>query len=181
MRQIDVTIKGTAGGLLMQRFRDETMADSRSAFKRVGTPHGTPEQQAAFSAYFLEDGTLCQPAEHIFQSLCKAAGDYQVKGRGKKTYKDSVKGGVLIEPEYIAHKSNEYIIDSRPVRIQRARIGRHRPLVQDWELSFRLTVIDETIPLDVLNAILTRAGQSVGIGDYRPRYGRFIVQKFEVV
>jgi hypothetical protein len=31
----------------------------------------------------------------------------------------------------------------------------------------------------VLNSILVKAGESVGIGDYRPRFGRFIVTRFE--
>lgn len=57
---------------------------------------------------------------------------------------------------------------------------RHRPRFDDWELDFEIHVLDEQIKPDVVNGILTDAGQYVGIGDYRPKYGRFMITKFEV-
>jgi len=180
MYQIDVTIEGVPPGLLMHRFPEVTMAGLVNPVKPSGKVKQTAEDEAEFAAYRLENGDLCQPAEHIYTALTKASGDFQVQGRGKKTYRDVVKGLVVIEPELISHKQTAYRIDARPARIQRARIMRHRPHLATWQLAFKMTVLDsDLMPLEVLNAILVKAGQAVGIGDYRPRFGRFVVTRFD--
>ena len=38
----------------------------------------------------------------------------------------------------------------------------------------------EYIPKDVLNDVLTNAGRLVGVGDFRPTYGRFQITGFKV-
>jgi len=37
------------------------------------------------------------------------------------------------------------------------------------------------MPIDTMQQIMTEAGLRVGIGDYRPRFGRFRVVRFEEV
>lgn len=181
MRIIKAKIEGVAPGLLMHRFPEMTAAQLVNNVKLAGKGKDTPENEAESCAYRHESGYLCQPAEHIFQSMLKAATGFVIQGRGKKTYKDAVKGGLLIAPDYILHKTKDYLIDARPVRVQSARIVRHRPHIPAWELEFEITILDESIlPPDVVNAILVQAGQQVGIGDYRPRYGRFIVTAWDL-
>ena len=93
-----------------------------------------------------------------------------------------MKGNALISPEYVPHGRKDYEIDSRPVRIGRGRQVRHRPHLSDWKLCFAVQLInDNAVPKKVLHDVLVKAGQTVGIGDYRPRYGRFIVTKFQEV
>ena len=179
MRTFSVTIKGVEPGLLMHKFADQTGTDIQNPVKARTKERPTAEEDARMSAYLLSTGELYQPAEHIYQCMVKAASEFQIQGRGKKTYKDLVKGGVIVTPECIPHLDGDYEIDSRPVVIQRARVMRHRPLLKDWELTFDIAVIDDGIPMEVLNKILQRAGEQIGIGDYRPRFGRFIVTKFE--
>lgn len=181
MYQVNVRIAGVEPGLLMHRFPESTQAGLLNPIKLAGKKKLAPEEEAEFGAYRLENGQLCQPAEHLYAALVKAAGDFQIHGRGKKTYRDFIKGGLVIEPELIPHEVQEYRVDARPARVQRARIMRHRPWLPQWALSFRLLVLEsDLLPLEVLNAILVKAGQAVGIGDYRPRFGRFTVTKFEV-
>jgi len=166
----------------MHRFPEVTMAGLMNPVQPTSKVKLSAEEEAELAAYRLTTGELCQPSEHIFQCILKASGDFQVQGRGKRTYKDAVKGGLLVYPDFIPHQQKDYDILAAPVRIQRARIVRHRPWLKEWELSFRLDVLDEGfLPLDVLNGILVRAGQTVGLGDWRPRYGRFTVTKWEAV
>lgn len=67
--------------------------------------------------------------------------------------------------------------DSRLVVIQRARIVRTRPIFREWSLTLELNVNTDVIDVaDVVQAV-TRAGEVIGIGDYRPRYGRFVVTR----
>ena len=187
MYQVDVTIEGASPGLLMHRFPEVTQAGLVNPVKLSGKKKDSPEAEAEYAAYRLEakngePGGLCQPAEHIYAGLVKAAGDFQIQGKGKKTYRDIIKGLVLIDPELIPHNQMKYRIDARPARIQRARVIRHRPHLPEWALSFRMTCLEgDLLPVEVLNAILVKTGQAVGIGDYRPRFGRFVVSKFEAV
>ncbi len=180
MQTIEVKITGAPPGLLMNRFPEATQAGLVSNIKLSGKKKPTPQDEAEMAAYRMENGELGQPAEHIYQSLIKAAGDYQVQGKGKKTYRDAVKGNVLVTPEIISHGKKDYRIDARPVRIQRARIVRHRPWLPEWELSFTIQILEpDLLPSEVLNAILVKAGQTAGLGDYRPRYGRFVVTEWK--
>lgn len=179
MYSVVAKITGKEPGLLMRKFGASAMAEAETNTKKAGKAIPTAESEAEESAYRMENGELCQPAEHIYQAMCKAASDYQVKGKNKKTYKGVVAGNVVISPEFIGHGTDKYEIDSRPVRIQKARILRRRPLLKEWSLEFEISVLDEDLlPKEVLNSILITAGQSVGIGDYRPRFGRFIVEEF---
>jgi hypothetical protein len=105
------------------------------------------------------------------------------KFEGKKTYKDVINSGIAITPEDIPLITDEeYEIDARPVVIQRSRIVRWRPRFNEWKLEFTIDIIDdENISASILKDILETAGKTKGIGDYRPRFGRFMVTKFEEI
>jgi hypothetical protein len=70
------------------------------------------------------------------------------------------------------------VIDRRAVVVQRARIMRERPRFDNWGLSFVIETLDEQLPVSAIKEILDYAGK-VGLGDYRPRFGRFIVTEFK--
>ncbi len=62
--------------------------------------------------------------------------------------------------------------------ISRSRILRTRPMFRDWSVEFVLSylpeVLDETIIRHALKDCLL-----LGLGDWRPKYGRFVVTKIE--
>lgn len=66
--------------------------------------------------------------------------------------------------------------DVRAVHTPRGRIMRTRPRFDDWAVSPTL-LVDENVldPRDVV-AAFESAGSLVGLGDFRPRYGRFHVE-----
>jgi len=186
--RIAVEIVGVEPGLLMHRFDMETEAGLMKSSGVVAKAKEPPGVDAEKAAYRLEDGRLYQPAEHIFQAMRRAASNTRIQGQGKKTFKDRVQGLLVITPEYIPHVADnggprkEYEIDSRPVRIQRARIVRHRPRLPEWRLKCQFLITDVSLlPVDVAETILIDAGNMQGIGDYRPRFGRFRVAEFKEV
>lgn len=142
-----------------------------------------PKDDPKTKLYTLPDGRIYQPAEHILRSMVKAAVNFKIGGRGRKTYKDIVLSSVFITPDAIPHKHQEWVEDKRSVviRATRGRIMRCRPKFNKWGLEFDLTTTEEQIDKQTLNQILSYAGQYVGIGDYRPRFGGFIVTRFEEV
>jgi hypothetical protein len=59
------------------------------------------------------------------------------------------------------------------VKVGTSRVMRCRPLFPDWTIEVNATMDPAQLNLDTLQAIVNDAGQMVGLGDYRPRYGRF--------
>ena len=56
-------------------------------------------------------------------------------------------------------------------------IPRMRPIFQEWQAVIALNVEDTLInPARVLEWLVT-AGTQIGVGDWRPKYGRFTVEK----
>jgi hypothetical protein len=181
VKTVAVEITG-ACPLLHNRFCTEDHGENKSTKKKriyIG------EDDAEKALYRDNKGQICQPTEHIFGCLIKAATDF--KFEGKKTYKDVVKRGIIIEPELthlLDKKGNPYkkwdSIDARRAVIQRAAIIKWRPLFQTgWKCRFTITIIDEdSLASQALKEILDKAGY-VGIGDYRPRFGRFQVTQWQ--
>jgi len=127
---------------------------------------------------YKNDNGLYIPSVHIKSAMIKAASNFRIGGKGKKTYKDFVKGFVLVDPEEILIEPQEYVLDRRWERVQRARVLRTRPkFVKGWKAEFDLITLDKTaLPLSVLKDILKYAGRYVGIGDRRPEFGLFEVE-----
>jgi hypothetical protein len=78
-------------------------------------------------------------------------------------------------------KTWEYEHKCRVV-IQRNAINRTRPAVKTgWKAEFQIMVnLPEYISPHMLHEVISNAGRLVGLADFRPTYGRFIVTKFKV-
>lgn len=62
------------------------------------------------------------------------------------------------------------------VKVQQNRIMRCRPVFRQWRTAAEGTLDTAVLSLDELQSIADTAGAMIGIGDYRPRYGRFTAQ-----
>ena len=172
MEKIKVKIEGKAP-LLMNKFFIDTGTKTTRAKKVY-----VPEDEAEKKTYRDSEGNLFIPSTHFKASMVKAASDFPMKG--KKTYKDYVKAGVFIEPTEIVLDQQEYEIHAEPVVIQRARVMSWRPKFKEWSCEFMIEITDEMINKDTLKDILIAAGKYKGVGDYRPEYGRFDVESYEI-
>jgi hypothetical protein len=59
------------------------------------------------------------------------------------------------------------------VKVGTNRVMRCRPMFRTWKLEAHGEMDPAQLNLDVLEGIVTDAGAMVGLGDYRPRYGRY--------
>lgn len=175
MKSVSIEVTGIAP-LLQHRFATEEHGANKSKSKKKVYD---PKEEAEKCLYKNTKGEIYQPAEHIYQSMVKAAVDF--KFEGKKTYKDVITSGIVISPEEIPLiTESPYEIDARGAVVQRARIVRWRPRFNKWKLQFSIDILDdENISVPVLKEILEKAGATKGIGDYRPRFGRFMVTQFK--
>jgi hypothetical protein len=62
---------------------------------------------------------------------------------------------------------------SMAVKVGTSRVMRCRPIFQQWSLSTEAELDTELLNMEDFKAIATSAGRVVGLGDYRPRFGRF--------
>jgi hypothetical protein len=190
--KVQCSIQGTAG--ILQHAFGATQLRSLQAMTKKGRDDYTYEWMDTM--YIDSTGYLVQPATHIEGALIKAA--VQFKWQGRKTYKDLMRAYVFCQPDEIRHIHNgEHVIGpdesllEEPtenlsvsimrVVVQRSAVARSRLLIAPgWQLDFTLDVIDNRIQPSKLQDILEEAGRAVGIGDFRPRYGRFVIRSFEV-
>lgn len=190
MYTVNVSVQGIAP-LMQHRYPLPEFADlSKGGNKKTGEKDYSQEWREYL--YATPEGDIYQPATHFDGAMVKAAAGYKIQGARGKTYKDLFKGNVFVSPDVILHgvKSPENLdadadkplyLDVRPVVVQRARVVRIRPCFKPgWELNFEISVLDDQVPANVVNEVLTLAGRTVGVGDFRPRFGRFMVTKFEV-
>lgn len=66
--------------------------------------------------------------------------------------------------------------DYRVVGNQQNSVMRCRPMFPKWSISAPIYLESSILDLDDLKTIAERAGLMVGLGDYRPRFGRFGVK-----
>ncbi len=191
MYTVNVSVEGIAP-LMQHRFPLPDFADmSKGGKKKTGEVDYSQEWREYL--YATSEGEVYQPATHFDGALVKASAGYKIQGARGKTYAQLFKGNVFVSPDAILHGvkvpesldtdgDKRLYLDIRPVVIQRARVVRARPTFKPgWKLEFEITVLDDQIPHNVLNEVLSLAGRTVGIGDFRPRFGRFMTTKFEVV
>jgi hypothetical protein len=164
---------------------------SKGGTRRSGAQDFSQEWRGYF--YATASGEIYQPATHIETAMILAAANYKITGRRGKSYKDLFRAAVFVEPDQILHgvkvpeeldadADKPLYLDLRPVVVNRARVVRIRPAFKaGWQLAFSIQVIDDQIAPELLNDILTLAGRTCGIGDCRPRFGRFLVSQFETV
>lgn len=190
MYTINVKVKGTAP-LMQHRFPIPDLADmSKGGTKVTGAKDYTQEWRDYF--YETTNGEIYQPAVHFEATMIKSAVNFKIVGKGRKTYRDLFRATVFVTPEEILHGmkvpqeldtdgDKRLYLDMRPVVVVRARVVRIRPTFKiGWELGFQIEVIDDQIQPALVNDVLTLAGKTVGIGDNRPKFGRFMITQFEV-
>jgi len=70
-------------------------------------------------------------------------------------------------------------VDVRPVVAQGSRVLRVRPRFDEWALEFKIANFDPgLLKEETIFKILADAGRLHGLGDFRPEFGLFKVEKF---
>ena len=172
MEKVKVKIKGIAP-LLSNKFN---IADNDGKAGRKDKQY-VPKEEADKLLYFDETIGCYAPSSWIEASIREAAKSFK-QGRG--SYKNTILSSVFIDQEKIPLKKKTYDeIDQRFARIQQNGIVKCRPRFNTWELEFDISFDAERISKENLELILKEAGAIKGIGDYRPKFGRFEVVLFE--
>lgn len=129
------------------------------------------------SCYTTEKGHLCLPMLNIRKSLIMGA--RQTK-QGKEVEKYVFFDGLRYEikhdgptkPEALWEAGEKYI-DARPVRVGQSMIMRYRPKLFPWSVAFDIKHEETEISKKTIMSFFEKAGDYIGLGDFRPLYGRY--------
>ena len=174
-----VTIEGTAS-LLFHRWSNEAVAAKAGAAK-----NSKAKKSDNVESYVSRDekGMICLPGEYLRQSIIYAAKFRQDPRSPRKSAMDLYKAGVVALTELASLGSKDWdYLDARRVVIQRSAVTRQRPAFnKGWRATIDLSVlVPEYIEPSTLLEVIGQAGRLIGVGDFRPTYGRFAIVDFKV-
>jgi len=178
--RVEITIRGVAD-LLMHRWNCEAVeAKAKSAKGSAAKKTDNLESYV----YRDEAGDLCLPGEYLRQAVIQAAKFRQDPRSPRKTALDLAKAALvnLTPLASLGLKAWDYEHRCR-VQVQRNGVTRVRPAIKTgWTATFIFMVnLPEYVSPDLLHGMLNDAGRLVGLADFRPTFGRFLVSKFQVL
>jgi len=185
-----VRIQGTSA-ILFHAWNNEAVAEKAAAKK--GSAAKKTDNVESY-VYRDEDGFICLPGQYLVGSLTdprNGAAKYRQDPRSpRKSALDLFRAGVAalteLAPVIPAGKdqpSREWdYLDSRRVMVQRQGVTRMRPaFLAGWTATVQLAVLTpEYISAQDLLDTLNKAGLLVGVGDFRPTFGRFAVTSYDL-
>lgn len=177
------------------------LAEAHRAYQKDKTDANFEAMQRAEfmgSLYYFEQGEQVVgpywPTDN-FHTCLKNAGAKRKRGRG--SLRNPVGAGLLWDGEInpLAYapigtngapaprsldelwKNGNYHL-TKPARVGSAKVARTRPIFRNWRFKVTGALDEEILDFADLEAVLTIAGQVVGLGDWRPEtkggsYGRF--------
>ena len=193
--RIEVEITGVTE-LMLNRFTEEAQQNvgrGQARATRVAD-YGTPIEVAEKKLHKDPKTGVPIITQPMIMSTIVNGGQWFKNGRVKiTTQKSSLLYGCL-EVEGIDNaayvpivSTSGWKVDTRPVRIPSTggRILCHRPIFDDWKLTFHLVLDTDEMNAKLLRDIVDAAGKKVGLAEYGPRckgpYGKFVVTRWEEV
>lgn len=182
---VHVTIQGSAD-LLLHAWNVEAVEEKANAKKGSAA-----KKSDNIESYVRrnDDGVVCLPGEYLRMSVINAAKFRQDPRSPRKSAMDLYKAALItlkpLVPIITAAGKTTLTWDYEHrcrVQVQRAGITRCRPAFKEgWTAEVPLMVnLPEYVEPKDLNEVISSAGRLIGVGDFRPTYGRFQVIRFEI-
>lgn len=175
---VAVTVEGSAD-FLFHRWNAEAVDEKAKAAKNS---KGKKTDDVESYVYRTENGELAIPGEYLRGAIINAAKFRQDPRSPRKSAMDLFKAAIVVTTPLATLGVKEWdYLDKRRVMIQRNGINRVRPAMRvGWRVTFDLLVmLPEYVDRQALRETIESAGRLVGIGDFRPTFGRFGIVCFE--
>jgi len=131
------------------------------------------------ASLYTKDGVVVIPGDNVY--ACLVNGAKQAK-KGPK-----MKAGIVVDNNfplvYDGPKDiNELYKDKRfvhrcAVKIGTSKLMRTRPVFNEWSVDVSIEYNPSIVNESEVVAAAVKAGDFIGLGDWRPRYGRFRVEQ----
>lgn len=187
--KFEVEIEGTTP-LICNKFTDAAAqaASSGTRSSMATTDRGSPLEIAESKLYIGIDGIApVIPQPNLLRCLVEGGRFHKIGKSQVTTAKSSLLFACVdIEgAEVPIIHTQPWKVDTRAVRIPSTggRILAHRPMFDDWKLSFVMEIDETIMSHKLMRQIVDDAGKRIGLGDFRPAtkgpYGRFCVTKWQ--
>lgn len=132
-----------------------------------------------FGSLWLHEAQPCLP-EHVLESVFVDGARHKRKGRA------ATAGLEVAAPAVLAYDGPRDLMslwkdpDFRKragVRIRDAKTMRTRPRFATWSADFTATYLPSLLDRDEVVAFFRISGALVGVGDWRPKFGKFTVEE----
>ncbi len=176
--RVELTIRGEAD-LLFHRWNCEAVEAKSKAAK--GSAAKKTDNIESY-VYRNDDGELCLPGEYLRQAIIAAAKFRQDPRSPRKSAVDLTKAALVSLTPLASLGVSAWDYEHRcRVQVQRNGITRVRPALKTgWQATFQFLVnLPEYFPQELFLGMASDAGRLIGVGDFRPSYGRFQVIRFE--
>jgi hypothetical protein len=175
--RITFTVRGVAD-LLFHRWSNEDVAAKASA-KRGSAIKKVDNLESYI--WRDDDGMVCLPGTYVHKALIEA-GKFMQDPRSSRAKQacDLFRAGFFPLTLLCPLGPTWQIEDKRRMVVNRAGITRTSPgFKAGWEATFDFEIaLPEYIASSMFHEALTLAGRVIGLGQYRPTYGRFVIVKF---
>lgn len=146
--------------------------------KKVESDHIEIARREFFGSLYLSNGEPCIPSEMIEAAI--------VRGAMKEKRGPAAKAGLLVEHharlEYDGPHDPKALWDDERFRLRAAakvgqqKVMRTRPHFAEWSADIAVKFLPTLLNAREIKGFLFAAGEQIGIGDWRPRFGRFRVE-----
>lgn len=179
--QVRVSLTGSSD-LLFHRWNCESIATKGAA--RKGSAAKKTDDLESY-VWRNSAGEICIPGEYVRMAVVEAAKFKQDPRSPRKSAKDLFKAGIAALDQLSSLNTPTWdYLDTRRVTIQRTSgISRTRPAMKvGWRADFQFEILlPEYIDPQLFYDTLALAGRVIGVGDFRPTYGRFSITNWEIV
>lgn len=178
--RVQVELEGVCP-ILFHRWNCESV-ESKSKAKKGSAEKKNDDVESY--VYRNEKGEISLPGEYL-RGACIGASKFMQDPRSpRKSAADLFKAALVSLTPLASLGSKDWdYLDRRRVTIQRNAITRSRPAMKEgWKAQFVLQVqLPEYVDQAMLNTIIQQAGRLIGLGDFRPSFGRFVVTSFALL
>lgn len=175
---VAVTVEGSSD-FLFHRWNAEAVDEKAKSAKNSKAKKTDDVESYVYRA---DGGELAIPGEYLRGAIIHAAKFRQDPRSPRKSAMDLFKAAIVVTTPLASLGVVEWdYLDKRRVMIQRAGINRTRPAMRaGWRAQFDLMVLlPEYIDRNTLRETIESAGRLIGVGDFRPTFGRFGIVNFE--
>jgi hypothetical protein len=155
----------------------KSLAELHSKRKKTDADHLELARREFFGSLYIANGAPCIPSEMLEAMLVAAA--------KKERMGAQAKAGLIVERnaplDYDGPRDpKELWADERfrlrvSARVGQNRVQRTRPRFDNWSLKFEISYLPDLLNEKHVSGFVKIAGEQIGLGDWRPRFGRFTV------
>lgn len=155
----------------------QSIAEITSKRKKTEADHREVARREFFAGLYIHRGEPCIPAEMVEAML--------TDGAKKERRGPAAKAGIIVEAnaplQYKGPRKPADLWDDErfrlrvPARIGTNKVIRTRPRFDGWSVELEIRFLPSLLNEREIKSFLVTAGEQIGIGDWRPRFGRFTV------